>query len=89
MMEVKAFENKQVEVVIDGIPIGYFIENENGKITYSHIYDNYLWTIEETEYLEEFIKVIRKQKWARNDWRKNYNFKNTTKTKRLFFSKNF
>lgn len=63
-MEVKTKENQRNEIVIDGVPIGYVILNENKHVEFAEMYDSFLHTRYEAELTGKFIEVILDYGWV-------------------------
>ena len=64
MNEINETVLKYIEIEINGVPIGYIIINDDGKIKQAEIYQAGLFTKEDFEEALGFLKHIRKYEWG-------------------------
>lgn len=63
-MHVKIKENKREEIVIDGVPVGYVLLNENNHLEFAEMYDAFLHGKYEAELTSKFIEVVLTYDWV-------------------------
>ena len=64
-MKAEIIRSEMEEIIIDDIPIGHMILDENKQIRFLHIYDDYIHSKYEFELLVDLInKIHEKYNWV-------------------------
>lgn len=63
-MNVQVKEGKREEIIIDNIPIGYIVLDEDNKIEHLEIYDSFLMSQYEFGLLLKFTDKVMNYDWV-------------------------
>lgn len=63
-MEIRVKRNPRDEIVIDDIPIGYVMLDDEGRVHFAELYDDFIHTHFEAGLLKQFADKINEYKWV-------------------------
>jgi hypothetical protein len=63
-METRIKRNPRDEIIIDDFPIGYVLLDDNGRVHFAELYDDFVHTRFEAELLRRFAEAINEYKWV-------------------------
>ena len=66
-MTVRIKSNDRHDILVDNIPIGNVLLDENGKVHWAELYDDFIHTKFEARLLKEFTDKINEYEWVDTD----------------------
>ena len=63
-MEVEIRRQTRIEIIVDKIPIGNILLDDDGKVHWAELYDDFVHTKYEAELLKQFADKINEYEWV-------------------------
>lgn len=62
-MEIRTVDYKYEEIKVDDCPIGYILLNDENKVEFASLFNDYISDKQEADMLLHFAKCINKYEW--------------------------
>jgi tRNA(Arg) A34 adenosine deaminase TadA len=66
-METRIRKNTREEIVVDDVPIGNVLLDDDGKVHWAELYSDFIHTHYEAKLLKQFADKINEYEWVEHD----------------------